>query len=776
MAGIAVWYPRQRATPTWERGIESGAPVGILDWLKQQMTEQEQGRLAIAIDDDVSAATFHLTSGVRPGNPVARARWYGPGEPAEVAGFVVPGGMVYVGSGLRSISGGIEPSLIDPARKVSRRNPDSTGQHVNFWPAYHTIPPSSRSAYLAWLANGRRDPGIPVGYVLLFIYGLERRVLIDISEDMTLRPELPAIRAEMVALLDRYGTQHYMLRDTATEFIGLIDLVMNGPSIEQDAPAPPLNESTWVVPQRLRIGLGQFAMRRQPIPATWALAWGWYDPNINLRTPATRCVDEFSRLFAIRYRETHGDGLVVRPGKRRVSVHYRPANFGLGSGALRMDDIPDVFASRATSRKIDALISSVTVELDAYSRWTGGYAERAKRLAAVARLPPVLVDDSLTAIKRFRSWARAELKGEPHVVLDGTSLIAQWASPAPARLSKSEATAMANLFQIIGFGIEPDVRLGGQPVAAQRPVVLFRLGPAAAGDPSPVYAAATVFAQLAALLLGADGSRTPRDVPTVAARIGASFSLSDAAKVRLDAHLAWLWGANVTLAGLKRRVEPLDDVERSTIGDGLIEVATGSGEVTPARVTILQKIYRLLELDQDMVPSHLHASMTGQYSRPARHPNRDGSAGPRPSGNGEGRGFALDAGTIQQREADSLVVSDLLGRIFDEPDDAHLPPAVATAAPPDRPSTGSAPEEDAADDEAIVAGLDRAHSRLLRELLTRDAWNRVEFDDLVARFQLMPEAARDVLNEAALDAVEEPLLEGNDDLTINRVAVRELVP
>ena len=769
MAGIAVWYPLKRAAPMWERGIESGAPVGILDWLKQQMIEAGEGRLAISIDDDIGLATVHLRSGIKPGHPATDARWYRPGEPVEVAGFVVPDGMVYVGSGLRSVSGWIEPSLIDPDRKVSRRSPDTTGQHVNFWPAYHTIPPSSRSAYLGWLERGRRDPGTPVGYILLFLYGLERRVLVDIASDTSLRPELPTIRAEVVELLTHYGDEHAMLRDAATEFIDLINLMMNGPAIEDETTAPLLVHPVWSVPQRLRIGLGQFAMRRQPIPATWALAWGWYDPNIKLKTPATRCVDEFGKLYAIRYREEFGDGLLVRPGKRRVSVHYRPANFGLGDGTLRLESVPNVFASRAASRKIDAVVSSVTSELDPYSRWTGGDAERTKRLAAVARLPPVLVDDSLPAVTRFRSWASAALKGEPQVTIDGSSLIAQWASPAPEQLSKSEATAMVNLVQIIGFGIEPDVRHGGPAVAAQRPAVLFRLGPAAADDASPAYAAATVFAQLAAVLFDVDGRRAARDLPMAAAAIAASLSVSDADRVRLDAHLAWLWAANVTLTGLKRRVEALDLDEQSCVGDGLIELATNSGAVTPARVTILQKVYRLLGLDQDMVPSRLHASMTGPRSTPVRHPAHTGTAGT------QAPGFALDADAIRQREADSLVVSDLLGRIFDETEGEHYPAVVSTPAPPDQPPHSST-AVDCESDEAIVSGLDRAHSRLLRELLTRDAWSRAEFEDLVARFQLMPEAARDVLNEAALDAVEEPLLEGDDDLTINRVAVRELVP
>ncbi len=191
----------------------------------------------------------------------------------KVGGYTIRGAMIYVGRGLRSPKGGIDPSLVDPSLPVSRGSRHRTDQEIGYWPSYHAIAPANRGAYLAWLSQGRRNPTAPIGYVFLFMYGLERRVLVDISANKTLVPDLPAIRTEMTALLDMYGAGSTSFRSYATEFIGLIDLMTAETTVASEAVPPPLTSTPWPVPVGLRIGLGQFVAHQQPIPAEWALAW-----------------------------------------------------------------------------------------------------------------------------------------------------------------------------------------------------------------------------------------------------------------------------------------------------------------------------------------------------------------------------------------------------------------------------------------------------------------------------------------------------------------------
>ena len=49
------------------------------------------------------------------------AAWVPPGESTNIAGIVVPGGMLYVGTSLPTPSGLPDPALIDPSKKVASR-------------------------------------------------------------------------------------------------------------------------------------------------------------------------------------------------------------------------------------------------------------------------------------------------------------------------------------------------------------------------------------------------------------------------------------------------------------------------------------------------------------------------------------------------------------------------------------------------------------------------------------------------------------------------------
>jgi hypothetical protein len=105
--------------------------------------------------------------------------------PPRIGDLRIADGMAYVGTRLAAVgaSGAAEPALIDPTLAVATRDPDRAGEHLPSSPSYAELPPASRLAYLTWLDDGRRDPRIHVGYVLLYLAGLERRLLVDRPED-----------------------------------------------------------------------------------------------------------------------------------------------------------------------------------------------------------------------------------------------------------------------------------------------------------------------------------------------------------------------------------------------------------------------------------------------------------------------------------------------------------------------------------------------------------------------------------------------------------------
>jgi hypothetical protein len=204
--------------------------------------------------------------------------------------------MLYVGRGLPAVVRRItEPALINPMLDLGRGQVDWSGRGLDYWPSYEGLTPIQRSTYLAWLADGRRYPAAPIGYVFLYFYGLERRALIDARGDPAAAAERPTIAAEVRRLLKLYGG-NASFRGYAT---GLLDvLAMYDPVGSQP---PPLDDNRWQVPMSLRMALGQLAAAAQPVTAPWARAWAWYHPEIYPRTAQLRCTAEFERLFVIRF-------------------------------------------------------------------------------------------------------------------------------------------------------------------------------------------------------------------------------------------------------------------------------------------------------------------------------------------------------------------------------------------------------------------------------------------------------------------------------------------
>lgn len=696
---------------------------------------------------------------------------------------MLPAGLVYVGKGLVSPRGGIEPSLIDPSLRINFQNPDWSGQCLDYWPSYAEITPEGRAAYLGWLTQGRRLPDMPIGYVFLFMYGLERRVLVDIGDQPALAGELVQIRAEMEELLNLYGDRSGSFTHYASDFLDVIDFIlMQEPALRAQQP-PALTESRWQVPTSLRVFLGDLAADAKPVPADWALAWARFHPDITLRTPATRCPEEFTRLFNIRYRQKFLEGFTVKPGKSRIKISYRTASSQIGPVDMTMSDIPDVFAQQAPMKKLSVLSDAVTAELDAYSRWLGRNPAGAGTLAAAAFLPADLILDSTGPVGDFRNWIAGKLKESETALISGAELFEHWPAGGTAKLSKPDTVNLATLLDSLGAGLEPDVRFGGAAIVADAPVVLFRGQPGSPHSPTPAYSTALTMMHLAAVVSAADGHVSSVELDHLTAHLESSLQLTVLERNRLQAHLQWLGATEVKLTGLTKRLDALTEVQKASIGDMLVTVAAVDGHIAPAEVTTLQKIYKLLGLDSSTVTSKLHAAMTGTPGpathpvtvRPAGEPDTSYPIPPRPAPItaplNTGGGFALDPTVIQAKMAETAAVSALLGNIFDDEQRPELPADEQEL----REQTGPGPAETLPDPAPTVAGLDSAHSLIVHALVGLEQLRWSAFKDLAALHGLLPEGAMDTLNEAALEAFDEPLIEGDGLLTVNADALQELL-
>ncbi|HEX6471781.1 MAG TPA: TerB N-terminal domain-containing protein, partial [Streptosporangiaceae bacterium] len=622
--------------------------------------------------------------------PTRQIGWTLIRHPVTVAGLTFQGNMLYIGSGLMSASGTVaEPSLIDPRLRVDWRSPDWRGEKMGYWPSYATITPASRAAYLHWLATERRHPNVYIGYVFLFFYGLERRVLFELPHlPQALRFELPAIRAEVDQLLRLYGDNRSFagyagsFRDVL-DTIGLLDSdVCAGPA--------PLTGRDSLTP-RLQLGLSGFATARRPVPGDWALSWLKSSADFQPRAAITRCEPEFAQLFLAQYAEHCGPGMVIRPEGPAIRLDYRPASAGFRNwNGLVLHGRPEVFGHTSAERALIRLGEECAQALDAYGRYLGREPDSRGSIAATALLPAELLNAESGEAGTVISWARGRL-GESVSTTVAAEELFKVLPASPSAPRKKDIVAVTQLLSTAGIGVEPDPRFGG-PTMTSGPMVLFNETERCSA-PSPAYHAATLLLHLGVAVSAADGQLADQERDVLVGHLERALYLSGAEQERLRAHLEWLLSHRPKLTGLTRRIAALDETRREDIAAFLATVATADGVIEPAEIATLKRIRKLLGLDPEEVHVSLHtAAAAPVVVRPA-----DPAAGytipasPAERSRVDTR-VRLDEAALAAKLAEAAEVAALLDAVFADDE----PQSMASAAP--QPP-----------DVEPVAGLDAGH-------------------------------------------------------------------
>lgn len=537
--------------------------------------------------------------------------WIGPGESVSVAGVDLPGGMIYVGSSLYDATGNIDPCLIDPSLSVAVYA-SYTERDMDYWPRYATISPVARRAYLSWLAGGRNDPLANIGYVFLFFYGLERRLIRDEAQVNSV--ERAQIETEVRRLLEIYGDSSHSFRRYANELIDWSSLSVYSSEIYKD-PVPEFPR-TMELPLYVRLALGQTALERVPVPLHLALAWARLDPNISLRTPAIRCSREFDAMFAQIYREAFRQGLQLPKNRSKLKLVYKPASAGFMGQTitLRFGETPDVTALTDPIKKLRDVVEAATKTIEPYSRFIGRNPETEGTLQALLHLPLSLWPDHL-------KQAIATLKSRVSTSMVAISLLElQDMLGAQTMLTRERMLTFAKGLESMNIGIEPDILAGAKVPKAKDQVVLFSLPigePVPSSDPH--YKAAVLTLQLAASVAVADGQFSPAEVAILRRQVHSWAHLSEGHRQRLMAHLRLLILAPVSLASLKRKLEPLGRDAKKTLAGFMTTVAAADGSVSPKEIRLLESVYKALDVDPTHVFSDVHAVIARVEDQAARN-------------------------------------------------------------------------------------------------------------------------------------------------------------
>lgn len=681
------------------------------------------------------------------------AKWLGWGQSVNVQGYDISDGLVYVGETLQDSNAYCNDAcLINPKLKTTPHEPLDIGDEMGYWPQYAQISAQCRGAYLKWLANGRSDPDANIGFIFLFFYGLERRLFIDGQKGGISESERLEIVNEVNRLLEIYGGNRsfrgYANNLLAMEWV----LYQTNRSIPSYID---LDDRYCSVP--FQVVLAQYVVGGKSIPAGIALQWIALHPDFGLRTPARRCAEEFRILFARRYQNKFGDGLVIKPNKTPLKLEYRAASPSLWV-SLNPDDIPKLpnpFILKGPLKKLSLLVEECTVELEPYSRFLGRKGNLPNSLAALALLPRELMILA-PETENIRSCLEQVCTEYPKLITL-EFLYETFGQKMPEKISKKEAENLSALVEGMGFGMVPDVHFHHAKPAPGGKMLIFPKGHGVDFQPSSEFYTVTTVLRLGAIVSQADQDISPEEEATLQRFIEDNRKLTRIEKESLMAFLFWSLRTTQGTAGIKQKLSEASNAEKSAISHILISVAHADGRIDPKEIKQLEKLYTTLGLDKKQVTSDIHilAAANAPVTIGLRDPETDFSI-PHAA-----TGFSLNEALIRLREEETQQVKGVLENIFvDQLEGENEQEDVSLAAL----STDS-----------LLTALDQTHQKLFNKLIKQETWDKTALHEICKELGLMADGAMEVLNEWAFDNVNAPLIEDGELIYVDVDLAKEII-
>lgn len=699
-------------------------------------------------------------------SPAARqsAYWIPANTAATVGSHDIPGGMIYVGEHLPRQGSSTDPEncLIDPRLTLGAHG-DPLGQTMGYWPSYSSISPAARKSYLDWLAGSRSDPDAYIGYVFLYFYGLERRLMLEESP-----PDADGVVAEVRRLLQVYGGNGSFKR-YAGELLSAYQLKSAQLPEKFDLE---VEENSYEVPIMLKVALGMRVRSGEAIEPDLLLAYVLADPETRVRTPARRAQTLLRELFAEAVEKQYPNGVrVSAAGVRKLKVNYRACS-GTFDLAIRPfgGDLPDITNRSEPIGGARRIFDDCTDRLDNYSRMLGRSEGLRPSLAAVAQLPLGLRLKSCeklagSPLRRLQELASSD-------ALISIQNLAELAGMDPDKIStRAKQKELCAILAALGYGNTADPSFSLKSAKTDELAIVFALEREAEADPEPggYYRPTQLSIMLGMVIAFADGVLHPLEERRLSHKIDEAPGLSRDERIRLKAELKVCAADANRVADWTRRIGDVPRNRRDDLADELVAVAAADGTLHAREVSQLEKLFRLMDLDENSLYLRLHGSVVPQ-NRP-----RDGNddlplvipAGIQPPGipvspaSPRAPATRVDISRLEAIRRETRSTSSVLADIF--VDEAEPPIELQPAIEEIETSNG----------DARFDGLERRYAWLLSQLIEQETWTASDFERLVRNADLMPGAAKQALNDWSLDRFDELVLEGEDAVIVNAILFSE---
>lgn len=687
----------------------------------------------------------------------------------NVMNWVIPRPMFYI-----TPNGGgryYGASVIDLARPIAS-NVSGYVPELNYWPQYHDLSPQQRCKYFEWLAGDRSDPNSELGYVFIFFYGLERRLLEGHN-----RAE---IRDEIKRLASIY-TESRSFQRYASQLL-IFDALRNIQTYKEeelDEVFPLYTRHGKIIEDALYAQLAWYTRADKPISWNLALAIARHDPRSPNSVIFERAKTELETLYARRFEERFPNGFRPKPAARNHKIYYQPASPSLIYEPIGLAPIllENPLGRSAQFKTIIQILIDCLDALKGYSRAVARSIEDELTAELWEKLPPDLKAE--TPHPDTEQWLNVisehlDQDGWAHIPA-GMLAMLRGIDKRP-RLTRVQASGIAETLEAFQLSIEPDPRLTLKPWSWDEIVIVYRDEELNTHlQPESQYAAASLILNLAMMIAAADGDIVEDEIEITLKFIHERFRLSQPEQKRLEALTRALSHAEINLQGMAKRLEEtLSEKQRTALGKLLIEVALADGTLDASEKKGMKRAFKVLGLDGEQALQQAEETLT-QRTRAMAEPVtvRQGSTidegepiPPRPQSSTaaqEDTSIALDpmaiAKILQETREIAHVLNAALADATPEPDEPIV--LAPTSTPQNTLSSGP------------LQYLESRYQPFLAELTTQKQWSVADFDALSRKHNVMPAGAIDVINDWADEHLGDFLLEGDGPYTVSSELLEE---
>jgi len=706
---------------------------------------------------------------------VNKLKWVSPGTPVEIAGRTIPG-MVYVSD--VPLGWGCEPSAI--CRSLAVAKTATSMEDLPYFPNYESINPNQRATYLDWLARGRRDEDptlIPTGYLFLFFYGIERRVLWDGDRD-------PALWNAVSGMFLTYGLTRKgsSVASYFGDFLHYTAYAM-GPELYAGVCLPLLEAHGKRLSETARtLALANHV--RMESPMDWNLA---HLVAMNLeesrRSVVTeRTGDAFKSMFQKRFEDTYPTGFILKTSKRNQRVHYRCGNSTLVSGPQMstprtsgvwppgfVTEVPWVMAIPSQFKKLSTIWNQCIEDLSGYSRAVSRLASSKSvsnqdRMAAYLAIPLAIRQGHRHPLTdEFDQVLQAcpEIDGIRFVPVSVLANLLGFAERANLTITQCDEVTVA--LESLGFTLAPHPGLLNFSLAWSQEVGVARCT-ALPVDESKLGGVLRLLL-LAVLVASADGEADENELQVFhrASEMQDEFSRIQIAVTEA----ALLRDTQVAARLLPKIAKSVPRLERMSVFKLLVHIAGCDDVISSDENRLLRKIAKAFELGDNALDDVLTDDAAFQTITVAR--GRAGSRGEaipqRPAATAV-PAFSLDMERIAALTKETAEVVSILSKALaeeGEPDERVVAPTLEAA--PDV-LTPICPE--------WAETLDSRYQAALVEIIALPMDGPLNLAVVSKRHHLMQEDLVDGLNAWSDEFLGDFLIEdaGDDGITLRR----DLIP